>query len=156
MKRLILAAFLVSLAATIVDACTCALEPGPCGQSWRSGEVIFLGTVRAKVPVDAAAAGGYARQFAFHFRVSENFRGPAIANQEIVIYTGSGGGDCGYPFAVGTSYLVYAFNYNGQLRSSICYPTNPAVRVPAVIRQLRALRCGQPAAELFGTVGTEP
>jgi hypothetical protein len=95
-------------------------------------------------------------RFAFHFSVSESFRGPAIPGQEIVVYTGAGGGDCGYPFAVGTSYLVYAFTSKGELTTGICTPTSPAVMVPAVVRQLRAFQSGQLVDDLFGTIGTAP
>lgn len=158
-KLLVPALLLIALAASAVSACSCIFSP-PCSQTWKSGEVIFVGTVTGKIPADTPETAGrlnyLAQRFAFQFSVSESFRGPAIAGQEIVVYTGAGGGDCGYPFAVGESYLVYASNYKGQLTTGICAPTSPTVMVPSVVRQLRALQSGQPADALFGTIGTAP
>ncbi|MEP6719627.1 MAG: hypothetical protein ABJB21_10810 [bacterium] len=130
----------------------------PCNQTWKSGNVVFLGTVTAKFPAETPARAGtsdYLRpQFAFHFSVTESFRGPAIPGKEIVVYTGGGGGDCGYPFTVGTSYLVYAFASKDELTTGICTPTSPEVMVGAVVRQLRALQSGRRVDDLFGTIGT--
>src|SRR5215469_470427 len=35
---------------------------------------------------------------AVHVQVAESFRGAAMAGHEAIVFTGSGGGDCGYPF----------------------------------------------------------
>lgn len=160
-RRLLFAAIvLIPLTYSITDACTCVSSNPPCDQTWKSGEVIFLGTVIDKVVIQAPPRPGiiYAspERVAFRFSVRESFRGPAIPGQDIVINTGNGGGDCGYPFAVGTSYLVYASSNKDQLATSICVPTRPEVMVPAVVRQLRALQNGQPVDDLFGTIGTGP
>jgi len=88
--------------------------------------------------------------------VPESFRGSAIVGQDITVYTGMGGGDCGYEFNVGTSYLVYASVYNGKLVSGICSFTSPAARVRGIIRQLRAMQKGERVADLFGAVITLP
>ena len=43
---------------------------------------------------------------------------------EVLIVTGSGGGDCGYRFEVGESYLVYAYgSRGGRLGTNICQRT---------------------------------
>jgi SdrD B-like domain len=119
--------------------------------------VIFTGTVKSKFTVNTPGTVLDAfTQNVFQFSVSESFRGSAIAGQEITIYTGVGGGDCGYDFKVGTSYLVYASLYNGKLITSICTPTSPAAQMRAIIRQLRALQRGERVADLFGIVGTSP
>jgi hypothetical protein len=59
------------------------------------------------------------------FDVAEAFRG--VTSPELDVDTGSGGGDCGYPFKVGESYLVYAHvGKDGQpLATSICTRTRP-------------------------------
>ncbi len=63
------------------------------------------------------------------FRVDESWKGPTT--REIVVNTGLGGGDCGYSFAGGQEYLVYASNNSGTpqlpagLRTSICDRTKP-------------------------------
>lgn len=161
-SRLLFAAIviLVSLTPSIVSACSCASSNVPCNQTWKSGEVIFLGTVIAKSSVQTPARDGVTfespRQQEVRFSVAENFRGPAISGQEIMVYTGNGGGDCGYPFTVGTSYLVYAFVSKDELNTGICMPTSPAVMAAAVIRQLRTLKKGSDVDDLFGMIGTAP
>ena len=155
LKRFLMAAsVLIFCTPSLVSACTCSLSPGTCNQDWRSGQVIFTGTVTSKVTADTPIAG-IARN-AFQFSVAESFRGPAIAGQEITVHTGMGGGDCGYKFEIGTSYLVYAFVSNGRLSTGICTPTSEVSRVPHVIRQLRALQKGERVAALFGMIGTSP
>jgi len=56
------------------------------------------------------------------FRTSRTFQGPALP--EVVVNTGFGGGDCGYRFEVGGSYLVYAREVkNGSPDVGICSRT---------------------------------
>ena len=159
-RQLLLAAcLLTALTPSLASACSCMSANTPCNQTWKSGEVIFRGTVISSSHAGTPSPPGVhpvSSQLAFRFSVTESFRGPAIAGQEIVVYTGNGGGDCGYPFAIGTSYLVYAFAGKDRLTTGICTPTNPDVRVAAVIRQLRALQKGQRVDDLFGTIGTAP
>jgi hypothetical protein len=71
----------------------------------------------------------------------------------MVVYTGRGGGDCGYPFVVGASYLVYASSYNNQLATGICSGTNSEVMVGGTLKELRAIRDGGRVDDLFGTIG---
>lgn len=47
-----------------------------------------------------------------------------VKGKEIVVVTGKGKGDCGYPFQVGKNYLVYAYKTsNRQLATNICQRT---------------------------------
>jgi hypothetical protein len=149
---------LIVLTPSLVEACSCLSSNATCDQTWKSGEVIFLGKVTAKTPVDPPAREKRPvwPRLGFRFSVTESFRGPAIPGKDIVVYTGTGGGDCGYPFKVGTSYLVYALASKEQLTTGICSPTNPEVMAAAVVRQLRALQNSTPADDLFGTIGTAP
>lgn len=152
----------ILLTPSLVAACSCLSSNATCDQTWKSGEVIFLGKVTTKITAQPAAPGEFIvrQKLGFRFSVTESFRGPAIPGDEIVVYTGRGGGDCGYPFKVGTSYLVYAYASKDaskdELTTGICSPTNPEVRVAAVVRQLRALQNGTRADDLFGTIGTAP
>jgi len=44
--------------------------------------------------------------------------------KEVVLFTGRGGGDCGYRFEVGEDYLVYAYDSGGTaLGTNICQRT---------------------------------
>ena len=137
---------------SLASACTCGLWPGSCNQAWKAGQVIFTGTVTGKLTSNETSF----TQNAFQFAVSESFRGPAIGGQNITVYTGMGGGDCGYQFNLGATYLVYASEYNGKLVTGICTLTSPAARMQATIRQLRALGKGERVADVFGMISTSP
>ena len=56
-------------------------------------------------------------------RVLESFRGEAA--KEIHVFTGSGGGDCGFTFQTGASYLIYVYRHpaTGRLSTGICSRT---------------------------------
>ena len=143
----------------VVSACTCVRSPSACDTTWKSGEVVFLGTVTAKVPIANRVREGEYRPpkgNEFHFSKVETFRGQIAKGEEIVVQTGNGGGDCGYPFIVGTTYLVYASTHDNQFTTSICSKTAPEVLVSGVLRELRKVRDGNPPATLFGTIGIGP
>ena len=154
LRPLILAAsILIFCTPSLVNACTCALSMGTCNGGWKLGDVIFTGTVTSK---STAIDEDSRNRNAFQFSVSESFRGAAIAGEEITVYTGLGTGDCGYPFNVGTSYLVYASQYKGKLVTSICSQTSHAARVRDIIRQLRTVQKGERVPDLFGLIGASP
>jgi len=160
--RLILTAafLLLTFSPAVVHACSCAMGGNGCGHgSLPDDVVVFLGKVTAKIaqaqPTTADVAD-LSAGYAVHFSVDESFHGGAEANSETVVYTGSGGGDCGYPFLVGTSYLVYASRYKGRLSTSICSGTNPEVVVGGLLKQLRAVRDTGHGFDLFGTVFVLP
>lgn len=161
--HLLFATSVVSLAApTAVRPCLCGIASNSCGVStaFDPGGVIFLGQVVSKVEVQEPATFGnrmpMVRGYAVHFMVKENFHGPTGTGQEIVVNTGRGGGDCGYPFVVGTIYLVYASTSDSQLATGICSGTRPEVMVGGLLRELRAIRDGARVDDLFGTIGIGP
>ncbi len=56
------------------------------------------------------------------FQVEKSWK--QIRSKEIFIVTGSGGGDCGFPFAIGMKYLIYAYGpNNGKFGTGICSRT---------------------------------
>ena len=150
------AALLIVFTPIAGRACSC-FTPGPCGTGWKGGQVVFLGEVTAKDSVrrEGADPNTALARLAVHLTVREVFSGPAAAAKDIVVHTGMGGGDCGYPFIVGQSYLVFASTYQDQLITSICSSTTPAVMGAALMQQLRA-KAGEHAATLFGLIGTAP
>lgn len=160
--RLLFATSVVVLAApTAVRSCSCVMVSNSCGVSkaFDPGGVIFLGQVVSKVEVQERATFGNRMAmlagYAVHFIVTENFHGVTLG-QEIVVNTGRGGGDCGYPFAVGNTYLVYASTSDSQLTTGICSGTRPGVMVGGLLRELRAIRDGARVDDLFGTIGIGP
>jgi hypothetical protein len=59
-------------------------------------------------------------------------------NGDLVVETGLGMGDCGYPFEAGQSYLVYAWpEDSGALGTSICSGTTPLENAQTALRLLR-------------------
>jgi hypothetical protein len=120
---------------------------------------VFLGKVTAKIDLatPATAETFNLSGYAVHFSVAENFHGVSDSGTEAVVYTGSGGGDCGYPFVVGTSYLVYAgVGSDGRLSTGICNGTQPEIMVGGVLKQLRAIRDAGHGFDLVGTVFVLP
>ena len=104
------------------EACSCVQSGPPCQATWQAGAV-FTGKVTSigdapKLQGDLAFAG--ARLVTF--QVAEPFRGVAAAM--LSVRTGTGGGDCGYAFQQGQSYLVYAHQMpNGEFSTGICSRT---------------------------------
>lgn len=70
-------------------------------------------------------------------KVDQAFKG--VSNGEVEIYTGWGGGDCGYDFRSGSRYLVYAYEVRGTLRTGICSSTKSAEKGSGEISILRRL-----------------
>src|SRR5260370_28148545 len=102
------ALLLLIFSPSFVQACSCIVVGTGCGPWSSQGEgAVFLGKVTAKVAQARPDAGisDLSAGYAVHFSVDESFRGVPEATREAVVYTGSGGGDCGYPFVEGTSYL---------------------------------------------------
>ena len=96
------------------DACSCSGFALPCDDAiWRA-DAVFVGRVESIVPE------GTERRV--ELEGVEVFRGPQASRMTIA--TGYSGGDCGYPFRVGESYLVYASRASdGRLYTSICSRT---------------------------------
>src|SRR5882724_947418 len=69
-------------------------------------------------------------------RATAVYRGPRQVKFELK--TGRGGGDCGFDFETGESYLIYATrNDNGELLTGMCTHTSLAESAGADIRILR-------------------
>ena len=98
--------FSCALLAPIATACGCVSideSSKPCHRSWSQGEAIFFGRVLSveRNPDNPSPSNLFVQ--AVRIGVTDSFRGAAEAGKEQVVYTGMGGGDCGYPFKVGTS-----------------------------------------------------
>ena len=152
--------FFLTFSPSVLRACSCVVIGTGCGPWSLQGEgAVFLGKVTAKVAQarpDAAGTSDPPIGYAVHFSVDEGFYG-AESGREAVVYTGSGLGDCGYPFVVGTSYLVYAgAGGDGRLSTGTCSGTKPEIISGGVLKQLRAIRDRGHGFELFGTVFVLP
>jgi hypothetical protein len=107
--------------------------------------------------MEKTGESGFLSSYVARFVVDESFSG-AVEGTEATVYTGMGGGDCGYPFVPGVSYLVYAFQQNGdgRLHAGICSETAPSVGAGGVLPELRAWRDHRRLDDLFGAVIQAP
>ena len=120
-------------------ACDCISPATPC-VSAQNAQAVFVGKVVEIVVVNlerGQSSPPASRRVSFS--VTETFRGSA--KDAVAVYTGSGGGDCGYDFKKGKSYLVYAHQaISGELVTSICARTREATRgAEGELKELRAL-----------------
>jgi hypothetical protein len=122
-RTTVLILFLISLVHP-VWACSCAFAGPPC-QAAREASAVFVGRVRAIEQVKRAQDEYrfYGRRV--RFEIIDAFTG--VSGGAAEVYTGHGGGDCGYGFRTGGTYLVYAYRgaESPNLTTGICSRTRP-------------------------------
>jgi hypothetical protein len=135
-----------------VSACTCMPSGLPCQAYWTTS-TIFTGEVIeiTATPSDNERLPGYSQKLV-RFAVSEPFRG--VSGTLIDAITGNGGGDCGYPFRVGNSYLVYAYRdpKDNKLYANICSRTRPLSEAGEDLEYIRNLAKADAGATIFAFV----
>ena len=101
-------------------ACGCDLPSAGkrvVAEARNKSSAVFSGTV---VAIDRKPGDLYV---AVRFKLKEFWKG--ARSEEVIIFTGLGGGDCGYEFEVGQQYLVYAYRHKkNELGTNICQRTN--------------------------------
>ncbi|HEX8558482.1 MAG TPA: carboxypeptidase-like regulatory domain-containing protein [Pyrinomonadaceae bacterium] len=146
---LTLACLCVLLAsAARAEACTCGGPGSPC-EELGSAAAVFVGTVtdvatRPRKPFDESGGMDWAPT-TVTFAVAEAFHG--VSGAEAQVSTGLGGGDCGYGFERGVTYLVYAHRAakdDARLYTGICSRTRPLAAAAEDLEFLRSL-AGRPA-----------
>src|SRR5688572_15022207 len=108
-----------------VRACMCVPPDSPLAEMTASAAV-FVGVVISQEGPHRIPAGEDAFTLShrtFRFNVIAAWKG--VSGPEASVRTGSGGGDCGYDFRVGETYLVYASQWRDTLGTSICTRTTP-------------------------------
>ena len=111
--------------------CDCVQNGPPCQSAWLADEII-LGRV---VSLRESQADSFFSKIV-RFQVTETFRGTATG--EVEVWTGVGGGDCGFPFTSGETYLIYARRESsGRLSTSICSRTRTAASAAEDLTYLR-------------------
>jgi len=160
-KSLLLTAssLFVLLAAARAEACTCGGAGSPC-QAFGGAAAVFVGRVTdiSSRPRGAPEPG---KEFEFDFSprtvtfaVTEAFSG--VEGGEVRVSTGLGGGDCGYSFLKGSTYLVYAHaSGSGERRrlgTSICTRTQLAFGASEDLEYLRGLAVSPPGVTVSGRV----
>jgi len=84
-------------------------------------DAVFAGRVIETLPARHTAdkPGSYYPGYSMRIAVDEAFRGSL--GTEVIIETGSGGGDCGTPLEPGDKYLIFAYrNDKGELWTGLC------------------------------------
>jgi len=91
------------------DACSCAGSKSPCAE-FGSASAVFVGTVtgmRTTQPKPGEKGEDAWERNVYRFAVLQPFLG--VESTEFEVATGQGGGDCGFHFSKGETYLVYAY-----------------------------------------------
>ena len=115
--------FIAIFIPSIVYACSCA-EPVTVEVEFNRSEAVFTGRV-LEVREQKNLKGAMTK--AALFEVSRIWKGGP--ESQIIVHTGSGGGDCGYHFEEGKEYIVYAhpstmYGNKELLVTIICNRTN--------------------------------
>jgi hypothetical protein len=149
------------------DACSCVSPISICRATWTSTDTfvgkattfenaaVFVGRVTAMEdaanPPGLEVTGPDRRRV--HLRVSERFVGLDPAEAETDVYTGIGGGDCGYPFTIGETYFVFAYKLkDGRLGTGICSVTKRVEKATAELAYMRRIQSNVAThATIFGT-----
>lgn len=137
LRALVVMAALTLAAENDALACSCMLSGPPCQAAW-TADVVFTGTVRSMEQIDHNASGTPYRSVLVRFDVERGFVNVVPGPVEIV--TGTGGGDCGYSFATGGRYLVYAWKTpSSRLSTGICSRTRPLDEAEEDLRYLTSI-----------------
>ena len=132
------------------DACIC-IAVGPACQTFWAADAVFSGTVVAIEPGLQDPADLESSRV--RMSVTRAYRG--VTSESIEIFTGQGGGDCGYEFVVGEAYLVYANRtlHSKVLTTGICSHTTRALAdAQDDLRYLDNLDTLKPGTRVFGEV----
>lgn len=134
-----------------VLACSCFPEKPIC-EAFGDAKAIFVGEVIEGNSVESLSERlkNNSKDLSFTFKVTQNFLGTE-ENKNIVVHTGFGFGDCGVPFQNGETYLVYAYEFDGKLKTTICTRTRLAARVDKDFDELASL-LSKSGAKISGTV----
>ena len=131
------------------DACSCAGPRAACQATWDAAAVFVGQVVEVGQNIEAHRAQTTAAPELFFYKrrvrleVIELFRGPAASTVDV--YTGLGGGDCGYDFVAGGTYLIPELA--GRPRSGGTPPTeSPTPTTPC--------RCSSEPLTAFAKIGS--
>jgi hypothetical protein len=142
---------IVLAGARAAESCSC-IGPNPACAAVFHTDAVFTGQVMAIADPQGARPGTFPTR-RVHLRVTEAFKG--VTAQEVDVDTGLGGGDCGYPFIVGVSYVVFASQRQAgaPLATGICSPTRLVAGADADLAFLRSLAAPPPSrGRIYGAV----
>lgn len=137
-------------------ACSCIPERPAC-ESFGNATAVFVGkVVGAARQIPVKNGDGTTTTYdaeAVYFEIEEAFSG-VKGRKRVTIYSGTGGGDCGYWFLRGEHYLVYAYGDSGKaLSTNICTRTRPMSSAGEDLKFLRQLPVEGSGIRIHGRVG---
>jgi hypothetical protein len=137
-------------APSAADACSCVGGTPLCQSFWTT-DAVFSGEVISIASTPNPSGEKYPAHRLVRFKVIDAFRGDVGGVVEVA--TGAGGGDCGYNFIQGMTYLVYAHVGKSGLSTSICTRTRVLSQAGDDVAYIRgALQQPSAAGRVFGRV----
>jgi hypothetical protein len=124
---------------------------GPPCQNYFTSDAVFVGTVQS---VTIRQERMVDRPFDHKFvRIAIDGPSRGVTGTSVDLWTGVGGGDCGFDFKEGQRYVVYAHRRpDGTLNAGICSRTALYSKAAEDIAYLNSGPPPSPAARVFGTV----
>jgi len=117
--------------------CSCA-GPVPQREAFERADAVFRGVVLSVSVRRERSGTQWPRPRRVVVRVTERWKGAETGR--VVVRTGMGGGDCGYPFRRGREYLIYAHAASDSvLVAGLCGRTSEVEHAEEDLRELRAL-----------------
>lgn len=137
-------------------SCTCMSPKRPTCEVWWQTSAIFVGRVTSIRTVTEDTADGKRVSRRVTLRVAERWQG-VQGQRDVVVATGAGGGDCGFQFEQGETYLVYGnqSSTSGHLETGICSRTSLVDDAADDIAYLRGLATADKIVSLYGMVYRE-
>lgn len=141
---------LLAVAIRDVYGCSCMPSGPPC-QACFQVDAVFIGTVQSstvrKTTSDGVTDGLFDRRLV-HIAIDQISRG--VQGTTADLWTGLGGGDCGFDFKVGLRYVIYASRHaDGTLSTGICSRTR---LVPEAADDLASVPTSATGARLTGII----
>lgn len=144
----VLTCLAIILSSDRAHACSCVGGTPICQSFWTT-DAVFSGDVLEVSPIPNPDGEGFQPHRRVRFRVLEGWRGRAGATVELT--TGAGGGDCGYTFEKGVSYLVFASARAGALTTGICSRTRKLTDAAEDLAYLRTALRPAATGRIFGS-----
>ncbi len=126
MKKLLFFCFFLSYG--IISFCCSCIEDEPIKISIKKSHSIFIGTVvdSSLIKIEEKLEGtnsSISHYFIKYNVVIKSLLKGKNYTDTVALYTGIGGGDCGYPFKINSDYIIYAnINTSFFLSSKISKP----------------------------------
>jgi len=144
-RRTVVSLALVALANVVSPTCAFACRcrpPGPPADALASATSVFSGRVTA---LAGAVDSGGPDPVQATFAVTRVWKG--AGQPTVVVVTPASSASCGFAFAQGQEYLVYASEIEGRLQTIVCSRTAPIAAAGEDLAALGAGRAASPSNE---------